>query len=89
MWLINLLTNEEGWYIPQANQQQHCPLLVFVKDGGIWKTKQWMSNQIRIRARNYTEEIKDNYDMIQSGFRWGFSNFQLKMERCHYKNLYY
>lgn len=78
MWLVNDLTNEEGWYIPQENQREPCPLFVFVKDGRIWKTKQWMSNQTSIRAKNYEEEIKDNYDMIQSGFRWGFSKFQLK-----------
>jgi hypothetical protein len=73
MWLVNLLTNEEGWHIPQIYQKEPSPLLVFIKDGNIWKTKLWTSTETRIRAKNRAEETKDDYDMIQSGFTLGFT----------------
>ncbi len=84
MWLVNILTNEEGWNIVNYNlhQQLPCSLLVFVQDGGAWRTKLWMSNETRIRAKNHSEEIRDNYTMIQSGFTLGFAKEQLTMQRC-------
>jgi len=81
MWLVHNTSGEEGWYIPQANQQGICPLLVFVKDGGIWRTKLWMTNEIRIRPKNHVEEVKDDYDMIQRGFLLGFTKTQLTKKR--------
>ncbi len=84
MWLVNNLTNEEGWNIIGGNVYQRwpCPLLVFVQEGGAWKTKYWMSDNVRIRAQNHAEEIRDNFAMIQSGFRLGFTKKQLTMARC-------
>ncbi len=84
MWLVNTLTNEEGWNIINHNlhQQWPCPLLVFVQNGGAWKTKLWMSNEVRIRAKNHAEEIRDNYDMIQRGFRLGVTMHECTIERC-------
>ena len=51
MWLVHNTSGEEGWYIPQENQRGICPLLVFVKDKGIWRTKLWISNETRIRPK--------------------------------------
>ncbi len=82
MWHVHLLTNEEGWHIPQLHSHQDSPLLVFVQDGGIWKTKYWMSNETRICAKNHAEEIKDNYDMIQRGWKLGFATSQLTQKEC-------
>ena len=82
MWLVHNTSGEEGWHIPQGNQRCPCPLLVFVKDGGIWKTKLWMSNETRIRPKNHVEEVKDDYDMIQRGFLLGFTKTQLTKKKC-------
>lgn len=79
MWLVHKTSGEEGWHICQENQQEICPLLVFVKDGGIWRTKLWMSDETYIRAKNYDEEVKDDYDMIQRGFLLGFTKTQITM----------
>ncbi len=82
MWLVHNTSGEEGWYIPQIHQPVICPLLVFVKDGGIWRTKLWMSNEIHIRPKNHAEEVKDDYDMVQRGFLLGFTQTQLTMKGC-------
>lgn len=82
MWLVHNTSDEEGWHIPQENQREPCSLLVYVEEGGIWRTKLWMSNETRIRPKNHAEEIKDDYDMIQRGFRLGFTKKQLNMKRC-------
>ena len=82
MWLIHKTSSEEGWHIPQENQQGICPLLVFVKDGGAWKTKLWMSNETHIRPKNHAEGVKDNYDMVQRGFLLGFIKNQITMKEC-------
>ena len=82
MWLVHTSTNEEGWHIPQVYLQDPNPLLVFVHDGGVWKTKYWMSNETRIRAKNHAEEIQDNYDMVQRGWKLGFTESQLTQNHC-------
>lgn len=83
MWLVNKKTNEKGWFILQVYQQEPCSLLVFVKNGSSWKTKQWMSTDTNILAKNYDEEIKHDYEMIQSGFLLGFTKEQLNMSKCY------
>jgi hypothetical protein len=82
MWLVHRLTEEEGWHITQENQKEPCPLLVFVRTGSAWKTKYWMSDETRICAKNHSEEIRDNYAMIQSGFTLGFHKSQYNMKKC-------
>ena len=82
MWLVHKTSGETGWHIPQENQQGICPLLVFIEDGKIWRTKLWMNNEIRIRPENHAEEVKDNYDMVQRGFLLGFTKKQINMKRC-------
>ena len=82
MWLVHNTSGEEGWHIPQVNQPVICPLLVFVKDGGLWRTKLWMTNETRIRPKNHAEEVKDDYDMVQRGFMLGFTKTQITMKRC-------
>ena len=59
MWLIHNITGEEGWHICQENQQEPCDLAVFVKDGGAWNMKLWPSQQTRIRAKNFDEQVYD------------------------------
>ncbi len=84
MWLVNTITNEEGWQILADNlyQEWPCQLLVFVPYGGAWKTKLWSSEHVDMRAKNHAEEIRDNYAMIQRGFKLGFTKFQLTQEYC-------
>lgn len=71
MWLIHNTTKEEGWYICQVHQREPCKLLIFVKEGGIWRMKLWESDETEIRAKNYAEEREDDYQMKQSGFLLG------------------
>jgi hypothetical protein len=71
MWLINTTTEEEGWHICQGSQKEPCDLLVFVKEGGIWRTKLWRSEETCIRAKNHEEESLDSLVMLQSGFLLG------------------
>ena len=59
MWLIHNVTCEEGWHICQENQREPCDLAVFVKDGSAWKMKLWPSQQTRIRAKNFDEQVED------------------------------
>lgn len=85
MWLINIITSEEGWHITQENLREPSRLLVFVKDGGVWRTNLWMSNETRIRAENYAEELVDDANMFNAGFRIGASKLLLnpKSEIVH------
>ncbi len=82
MWLVHNISGEEGWHIPQENQREPCPLLVYVEEEGIWRTKLWMTNETRIRPKNHAEEVKDDYDMIQRGFLLGFTKTQRTKKRC-------
>jgi hypothetical protein len=82
MWLINNITGEEGWHICQLYSKQDSSLLVFVKEGGIWRTKLWNNQDTRIRAKNHAEEVRDDYAMIQSGFFIGTVKDQRNMKEC-------
>jgi len=68
MWLIHTETGEEGWHICQQNQNQTSDLLVFIKEGGHWKTKLWKSTETHIRAKNHTEHLADASAMSAAGF---------------------
>jgi hypothetical protein len=63
MWLIHRITKEEGWHICQENQTEPCNLLVFVKEEGFWRMKLWKSEETYIRAKNYSEQMKDEFGM--------------------------
>ena len=71
MWLVHTLTGEEGWHICQENQRHPCRVLVFLKEGGAWKTSLWNSQDTRIRASTYSEERRDALAMRESGFLLG------------------
>jgi hypothetical protein len=68
MWLVNVETNEEGWYSRQLDQKEPCEYLVFVKDGGCWRTKLWDSSKTKLRAKDDNEAMNDNKHMISIGF---------------------
>ncbi len=68
MWLVNLETNEEGWYCMQLDQKEPCHYLVFVKDGGCWKTKLWDSSKTKLRAKDHDEAMNDVENMKSIGF---------------------
>lgn len=82
MWHINTVTGEEGWHICQLHMKQGSDIMVFVREGGIWRIKFWKYKDIRIRAENHAEEVRDNYAMIQSGFHIGFVKEQYTMKEC-------
>jgi hypothetical protein len=68
MWLVNLETNEEGWHSKQLDQKEPCDYLVFVKDGGCWKTKLWDCRKIKLRAKDHDEAMNDVENMKSIGF---------------------
>jgi hypothetical protein len=72
MWLINKVTGEVGWHICQENQKQVADLLVFVKEGGAWRTKLWASSHTSMRAKTHSETLKDDLEMKAAGFKLGW-----------------
>ena len=82
MWLIQKETGEKGWHICQENQREPCALLVFVKDGGIWRTKLWNSKETTICPKNHKEEVEDSYAMRNSGFSLGMSTKEGTFPTC-------
>ena len=71
MWLVHS-SGEEGWHISQANQQEPCDLLVFVRTNtNCWKVKLWKNTETRIRAKNREEEHADVAVMHDAGFLLG------------------
>ena len=76
MWLVHS-SGEEGWYIPQTNQQEPCDRLVFVRtsENG-WKVKLWKNTQTRIRAKNQEEELQDMAAIRSAGFLLGCAQIQ-------------
>ncbi len=78
MWLVYKETGVQGWHICQQNIKQNAELLVFVRDGGVWRTAMWPANRVAIRPKNYAEEKVDDADMLRQGFWMGSSNQPIK-----------
>ena len=68
MWLIHKKTAEEGWHYCQKNQKEPCNLLVFVKEGGLWRIKFWFSSETMIKAKTFKEELEDRNAMNKIKF---------------------